>query len=101
VVGAGAMGLLYAGLLAPHSSVTVLDGWRAQIDALQSQGLTLTGVGGVKRPLVRAVHLRDVAALRSSADIVIALTGAAGSREAAEAAAGALRTDRYLPALPH
>ncbi len=96
VVGAGAMGLLYAGLLAPHSSVTVLDGWRAQIDALQSQGLTLTGVGGVKRPPVRAVHLRDVAALRSSADIVIALTGAAGSREAAEAAAVVLRPDGYL-----
>ena len=96
VVGAGAMGLLYAGLLAPHSSVTVLDGWRAQIDALQSQGLTLTGVGGVKRPPVRAVHLRDVAALRSSADIVIALTGAAGSREAAEAAAVVLRPEGYL-----
>ena len=96
VIGAGAMGLLYAGLLAPHCPVTILDSWSDQIDALKSRGLTLTGVGGTKRPSIAAVHQRDAETIRSSADIVIALTGAGGSPAAAEAAAIVLRPEGYL-----
>ncbi|HEY6722214.1 MAG TPA: 2-dehydropantoate 2-reductase, partial [Burkholderiales bacterium] len=43
IVGAGAIGGLYAGYLAKVADLTVLDTNRAHVDAIRSRGLELTG----------------------------------------------------------
>jgi 2-dehydropantoate 2-reductase len=96
VLGAGAMGLLYAGLLAPHARVTVVDPWSDQIEALKRDGLTVTGYGGERRLAVGAVHLRDAATLERTADFAIALVSAGASRTAAETARTVLKPDGFL-----
>lgn len=96
VLGAGAMGLLYAGLLAPHARVTVVDPWADQIEALKRDGLTVTGYGGERRLAVGAVHLRDAATLERTADFAIALVSAGASRTAAETARTVLKPDGFL-----
>jgi 2-dehydropantoate 2-reductase len=96
VLGAGAMGLLYAGLLAPHARVTVVDPWSDQIEALKRDGLTVTGYGGERRLAVGAVHLRDAATLERTADFAIALVSAGASRTAGETARTVLKPDGFL-----
>jgi 2-dehydropantoate 2-reductase len=90
------MGLLYAGLLAPHARVTVVDPWSDQIEALKRDGLTVTGYGGERRLAVGAVHLRDAATLERTADFAIALVSAGASRTAAETARTVLKPDGFL-----
>jgi 2-dehydropantoate 2-reductase len=96
VIGAGAMGSLYGGLLAPFAEVTILDDWREQIDAIRANGLTLTGISGVLRPKLAALHAEDAATIAGEADIAIALVNAGGSAEAAKVARTVLKADGYL-----
>ncbi|MCC7046691.1 MAG: ketopantoate reductase family protein [Alphaproteobacteria bacterium] len=47
IVGGGAMGGLFGGLMAEKGlQVTLVDVWREHIDAIKSQGLRIVGVGG-------------------------------------------------------
>jgi len=47
VVGAGAMGCLYGGLLAEAGvDVSLVDVWREHVDAINAKGLHITGVSG-------------------------------------------------------
>jgi 2-dehydropantoate 2-reductase len=55
VVGAGAMGGLFGGLLAEGGlSVTLVDAWAEHVAAIDNGGLRMVGVGGDRRIKVRA-----------------------------------------------
>ena len=55
VVGAGAMGSIFGGLLAEAGEdVTLVDVWRAHVDAINSRGLRMKGISGDRTVWVRA-----------------------------------------------
>jgi len=55
VVGAGAMGSLFGGLLAENGlEVTLIDVWKEHVDAIKSKGLKMVGFGGDRYIKVRA-----------------------------------------------
>ena len=68
VLGAGAMGSLFGGLIAEGGlRVTLVDPWREHIDAIRKSGLRMVGHGGDRRISIEATT--DPASVRS-ADIV-------------------------------
>ena len=68
VLGAGAMGSLFGGLIAEGGlHVTLVDPWREHIDAIRKSGLRMVGHGGDRRISIEATT--DPASVRS-ADIV-------------------------------
>lgn len=55
VVGSGAMGSLYGGLLADAGEdVTLIDIWKEHVDAINTRGLKISGVSGERLVRVRA-----------------------------------------------
>ncbi len=55
IVGAGAMGSLFGGLLADvGEDVTLVDVWREHVEVINAQGLRITGIGGDRSVEVRA-----------------------------------------------
>jgi 2-dehydropantoate 2-reductase len=93
VIGAGAMGSLYGGLLArAGADVTLLDTWPAHVDAIGRDGLRLDGLGGDRRIEVAAAH-PSAAAARIQVALVLTSAGATG--EAAATAARVLEPDGY------
>lgn len=69
VVGAGAMGSLFGGLLAgDRLDVTLIDVWRDHIDAIQRDGLRIVGHGGERT--VRLSATTDAQSVRT-ADVVL------------------------------
>jgi 2-dehydropantoate 2-reductase len=55
VVGAGAMGGLFGGLLAEGGlDVTLVDGWHEHIDAIRAAGIRIVGVGGDRAIPIKA-----------------------------------------------
>ena len=84
VVGAGAMGCVYAGLLADAGNeVWVVDTWEAHIAAIRENGLRLAGASGERNVQVGAttspVEVGEV-------DLIVIATKAMDVREAALAA---------------
>jgi 2-dehydropantoate 2-reductase len=69
VVGAGAMGGLFGGLLAEGGlDVTLVDSWSEHVDAIRAQGLRIVGVGGERAiPVAATTRCGEVAA----ADVVL------------------------------
>ncbi|MDE0063351.1 MAG: 2-dehydropantoate 2-reductase [Gammaproteobacteria bacterium] len=68
VLGAGAMGSLFGGLVAEGGlDVTLVDPWREHIDAIRESGLRMVGHGGDRH--IRVEATTDAASVRS-ADIV-------------------------------
>jgi 2-dehydropantoate 2-reductase len=85
VIGAGAMGGLFGGLLAEGAlDVTLVDTWDEHIAAIASNGLRIVGVGGDRAIPVRATT--DAGTVRA-ADVVLFQCKAFAN----EAAAGAAR----------
>src|SRR5262249_24565254 len=82
IVGAGAMGSLFGGLLAEGGlDVTLVDVWGEHVDAIDRRGLRLTGVGPDRTVHVRATrNARDVAA----ADVVFFQCKATANQIAAD-----------------
>jgi 2-dehydropantoate 2-reductase len=81
IVGAGAMGGLFGGLLAEGGlDVTLVDVWRDHVQAINAQGLRIVGYGGD-----RAVRLRATgdAATLEAADVVLFQCKAFASEAAA------------------
>lgn len=69
VVGAGAMGSLFGGLLAQRGlDVTLVDVWKDHVDAINRNGLRITGHGGDRT--VRVDATTEPQALRA-ADVVL------------------------------
>ena len=84
VVGAGAMGALFGGLLAEGGlEVTLVDVWPEHIAAIKAKGLRIVGVGGDRDVRIRATtDAREVA----SADVVLFQCKAFANAEAARSA---------------
>lgn len=70
VIGAGAMGCLYGAYLSCENEVVMLDSFRPQVDAINSNGITITETDGSQRhfPAVRACLSGEY---RDTADLVI------------------------------
>ena len=84
VVGTGAMGSVYAGLLADAGNeVWAIDSWQEHIEAIQAGGLRVEGASGDRR-----VHLDAVSDPREAglADLVIIATKALNVAAAARSA---------------
>jgi 2-dehydropantoate 2-reductase len=84
IVGAGVIGSLFAGHLAQVCDVSVLTRRREHADALNREGLRISGKSDLHG---RVIASSDAAALESF-DVGIVATKAAGLREAAEALEG-------------
>ena len=93
VIGAGAMGGSYGGLLARAGyDVTLVDTWAEHIAAIRANGLVVEGVAGEHR-----VKVQGETAVPESlqADVVMIWTDSNHTREAAGAAAMALGNDGF------
>jgi 2-dehydropantoate 2-reductase len=85
VVGAGAMGSIYAGLLgAAGNEVWAIDVWTEHVEAIERGGLWVSGPDGDRSVRIRAVTDADVV---GEADLVVIATK---SYDVASAAAAAL-----------
>ncbi|MCC5979329.1 MAG: 2-dehydropantoate 2-reductase [Salinarimonas sp.] len=91
IIGTGAMGSVYAGLLGDAGlDVTAIDTWADHIDAIRRDGLRVSGASGER--VVRITATTD-AREAAPADLVIIATKANGVRAAAEAAREILSKD--------
>jgi 2-dehydropantoate 2-reductase len=93
VIGAGAMGGSYGGLLA-HSGhdVTLIDTWQEHVDAIRRDGLRIEGVRGEHRLRVEAgTGVEGVA----PADVVICFVDSNHTGNAARAAAKVLKPEGF------
>jgi 2-dehydropantoate 2-reductase len=93
VVGAGAMGSLYGGLLARSGcDVTLVDVWPEHVEAIRRDGLHLDGItGDLRIPIAATTRAEDVAPV----DVAIILTDANSTRDAAGTARRVLRDDGF------
>jgi 2-dehydropantoate 2-reductase len=96
VIGAGAMGALYGGLLARSGQqVTLVDRWQAHLDAINRDGLQLDGITGEIGVRLAAVTEAPPAAF----EVALIQTDANSTRAAAAAAARALLPEGYAVTL--
>lgn len=92
VIGAGAMGSTYGGLLARAGhDVTLVDVWPEHVDAINRDGLHLSGISGDLRIPVRALS----APAPGSAEVAFVQVNAYDTPAAAQTAAHALAPDGY------
>jgi 2-dehydropantoate 2-reductase len=93
IVGCGAMGSVYAGLLAgAGNEVLVVDGWQAHVDAIAAKGLRIEGASGD-----RVVKLRAYAsAPDEKVDLVIVAAKAVQVMDAAQTAAKLVGADTVV-----
>jgi 2-dehydropantoate 2-reductase len=84
VVGCGAMGSVYAGLLAAAGhEVWAIDRWQEHVEAIRARGLRVEGASGDRRV---ALHATTDAATPGRCDLVIIATKAMHVEEAASSA---------------
>jgi len=92
IVGTGAMGSVYAGLLAKGGhDVWAIDTWREHVRAIADSGLSVTGASGTF--VVDNLHVGSVPADAGSCDVWIIATKAAAVEEVAARIAPLLRPD--------
>jgi 2-dehydropantoate 2-reductase len=96
VIGAGAMGSLYGGLLARSGQqVTLIDTWVDHVEAINREGLQLSGITGDLRIPVHATREPDA----GFADIAFIQTDTNNTKVAAAAAQYVLKPDGYAVTL--
>jgi 2-dehydropantoate 2-reductase len=84
IVGVGAMGSVYAGLMAEAGhEVWAIDVWQAHIDAINRQGLRLAGASGDR--VIKGIHASTDLADAGCCDYYMIATKADGVGSAAEA----------------
>ena len=94
VVGAGAMGSVYAGLLADGGNeVWAIDVWQAHVDAINNQGLRVEGASGDRTVRLNAT---TSAADVGECDLIIIATKADGVAGAAQAVDPLLKDDSLI-----
>lgn len=94
VIGAGAMGSIYAGLLADAGNeVHVVDIWQEHIDAIRNHGLRVEGASGDRTVAVDAHTTTDGI---GACDLVIIATKASGVADAARAAEGIVDAESLI-----
>lgn len=92
ILGCGAMGSVYAGLLADAGNeVWAVDVWQEHVDAINRDGLSVSGASGERT--VRGVRATTNVSEAMPADLVILATKADGVRSAAEALKPHLASD--------
>ena len=92
VVGAGAMGSIYAGLLADAGNqVSVVDIWQDHINEISTNGLRIQGASGDR--LIRNIFATTNAASIEGCDLAIIATKASGAAAAARSILSALKPD--------
>ncbi len=92
VVGAGAMGSIYAGLLADAGNhVSVVDIWQDHIDEISMNGLRIQGASGDR--LIRNIFATTNAASIEGCDLAIIATKASSAAAAARSILPALKPD--------
>lgn len=83
IVGAGAMGCLFGGLLAENGlNVTLIDTWKEHVEKINNNGLKLMGIGGER--VVKVNALTDAKELKNKFDIIIIQCKSLNTREATE-----------------
>jgi 2-dehydropantoate 2-reductase len=93
VIGAGAMGSVFGGLLArAGNEVVLVDIWREQVAAVNASGLRLSGALGELRTPVRA---QETPPAGMGADVAMIWTDANATRDAATSAATVLAPDGF------
>jgi 2-dehydropantoate 2-reductase len=92
IIGVGAMGSVYAALLADvgHHDVWAIDTWQAHVDAINTQGLRVEGASGDRT--VRLKATTDAGQVRDC-DLVIIATKYDGVSPAAKAALAMAKPD--------
>ncbi len=86
IVGAGAMGSIYAGLMADAGSeVWAIDTWAEHIDAIKANGLRVEGASGDRT--VKSVQATTSTEEPGTCDLVIIATKASGVESAARSLA--------------
>ena len=84
IIGTGAMGSIYAGLLADAGNeVWAIDLWQEHLDAIAQKGLRVEGASGDR--LVRGIRVSTEAGDAGPCDLVIVATKADGVEAAARA----------------
>ena len=95
VIGAGAMGSIYAALLADAGhEVWAVDTWRAHVDAINARGLRVEGASGERT--VKTVRATTQFADVGLCDLCILATKASGVGPAAQAAAPVIGPDAIV-----
>lgn len=98
IVGAGAMGSVYAGLLgAAGNEVWVVDLWEEHINAIRENGLRVEGASGDR--LVKELHASTDPAAVGACDLVIIATKAADVAQAAQSAKAMMHPDTIVLAM--
>ena len=99
VIGTGAMGSVYAVLLAEAGhDVVAVDGWADHVDAINDSGLRLSGVSG-DRTLTGVRAAPDIETAQADSgpcDLYIIATKASGVGDAARMVAAAMRPDSLV-----
>lgn len=86
IFGVGAMGSIYAGLMAEAGHETwAVDIWQAHVDAINQNGLRVEGASGDR--VVQGIHATSNAADVGNCDLYVIATKAAGVGPAAESIA--------------
>ena len=94
VVGAGAMGCRFGGLLAEGGlDVTLVDPWQEHVDAINGKGLRIVGFGGDRDISVRAVTCPSGLPV---ADIVFVQCKSYCTEAAIKSAIGAVGTETVV-----
>ena len=91
IAGSGAMGCRFgAALFEAGHQVTLLDGWREHVTAINEAGLRVTDATGTRTLAVPAVLFPDPPVVAEAADLVVVFAKATGTAAVAAAAAGAI-----------
>lgn len=92
IIGVGAMGSVYAALLADNGKhdVVAVDSWKSHVDAINSKGLRVEGASGDRT--VRMTATTDAKSVKD-ADLVIIATKDDGVSEAAKSALAIAKPD--------
>lgn len=91
IIGSGALACLFGAHLAPHTAVTLVGSWSEQLAALRRGPLRLLRLDG--SPAETALSITDNPAAAGPAAVVLVLTKAGRTAQAAAAAAEALAPD--------
>ena len=96
VVGAGAMGSLYGGLLSKNNEVFLVDIWKEHVDAVNSKGLIITEPEGDVLVTPKAVTAIDEI---GTADLLILFTKCTNTKSALDNARALIGPDTILLSL--
>lgn len=95
IVGTGAMGSIYAALLADAGhEVWAIDTWQAQIDAIGKNGLRVEGASGDR--IVTSIHTSATAEAAGTCDLYVIATKASGVGAAARGIAPLMGPDSLV-----